>query len=152
MVHAHGWRAAGELSHTLVPVTAAQTSRLQAALPFSTCAAHSPSLQHHIQILTTAAQETPAPEESREQADAGLRGSPEQGPWTFLPVQAEAELLRDLRICTHQPSLDLEHPPVGARAALVDTSLAQMQVSTPAPHPQDGSASLLRGFIPICVS
>lgn len=122
VVCAHGWRAAGELSHILVPVTAAQTSRLQAALPFSTCAAHGPSLQHHIQILTTAVQETPASEESWEQVDAGLRGSPEQGPSTFLPVQAEAELPGDLRICTHQPSPNHEHPLAGARAALAATA------------------------------
>lgn len=57
--------------------------------------------QHHIQILATKVQEALAPQESRQQDGAGLRGSSGQKPWAFLPVQGEAKLLGDPRMDPH---------------------------------------------------
>lgn len=69
-----------------MPALAAWTGRTRAALAASTCAACSPSLQHHIQIFATAARETPVSEESRERDGAGLGEFPGQGPQAFLPI------------------------------------------------------------------
>lgn len=113
-----------------MPAVTAWTSRMKVALPASTYAAHSASLQQHIQFLAMAARDTPNPQDCWERDGAGLRGSPGQGPQALLPAEAKPNSFAMLESTPTSPCLTSSILWQEPKERCLLPSLAQMQVST----------------------